>query len=198
MTTVEKPIGLAYMNDVIDDALQDRALKYLDGLKDEAFHTITGRGKNHIRIGYGRPEKGEDPVPDELKGLALAIFTSLKSWAEGDLVDMLVNFDVKNYRLTVNKYEPGWGLGDHYDTKAGENAIVIGLTIAANPEATRRMMFTKKEKNVHGKKIVHAVLTRPQSAYVFWKDGYTGWQHGSKADKKQKGRVYSITFRSTC
>ena len=58
------------------------------------------------------------------------------------------------------------------------------------------MMFTKKEKNVHGKKIVHALLTHPESAYVFWKHGYTGWQHGSKADKKQKGRVYLILLKT--
>jgi len=45
---------------------------------------------------------------------------------------------------------------------------------------TRRMMFTKREKKANGKKIVHAVLTRPMSAYIFYKDGYRDWMAARK------------------
>jgi len=195
---VEKPVGLFVMNDVITEDHHAKAIAFLSGIPCEKYHPITARGKHRIRIGFGRPAKNEKPVPEELKHLLAVMLESLKSEAGPELLAMLNKFDLENYRLTINQYEPGWGLGDHYDTKAGEDAIVIGLTLCPNADTTRRMMFTKGEKDANGKKVTHAVLTRAKSAYVFWKDGYTDWQHGSKANKKQKGLVYSISFRYNC
>ena len=195
---VEKPVGLFVMNDVITEKQHAEAMVFLSQIPKERYHPITTRGKYPMRIGFGRPEKNEDPVPQELKHLLPAVIESLKSEAGPELVTMLNEFDLEKLRLTINMYDPGRGLGDHCDTEAGEDAIVIGLTLCSNTDTTRRMMFTKVEKDANGKKVTHAVLTRAKSVYVLWNDGYTDWMHGSKANKKQKGTVYSITFRYNC
>jgi len=195
---VEKPAGLFVMNDVITDDLHDKVIAFLSGISDEEFHPITARGKHRIRIGFGRPAKNEKPVPAELTHLIEVVLESLKSGADPELAARIDKYELEKNRLTINKYKTGWGLGDHCDTKAGEDAIVIGLTLCSNTDTTRRMMFTKVEKDANGKKVTHAVLTRAKSVYVLWNDGYTDWMHGSKANKKQKGTVYSITFRYNC
>jgi len=114
--TVDKPIGLLCINDVIDQKLHDEAVAYLESLDRNLFHTITPRSKHRIHIGYGRDEKGEDPIPKELEALAPAMFKSIKSsdTADPELLHLLGVYDEHTHRMTVNVYEPGWSLGDHY------------------------------------------------------------------------------------
>jgi hypothetical protein len=48
------------------------------------------------------------------------------------------------------------------------------------------------------KKQIHDVETRANSVYVFFGEAYYEWKHESVGSMKQKGTVYSLTFRANC
>jgi len=184
-----KPVGLAYRENVIGKELRNKILDFLVSISEEEWQVLKSSimATKKRRIGYGR--KDEKSVPEELRDLLPAILASIME-SMNDVEKALLAVYKNDYRFTINRYLPGMNLGLHYDTKAGEDAIVMGFTIGTTDKTFRSMKFQNKDGHVH------PVITRDNSVYIFYGDAYTDWKHGSSPPTK--GVVYSITIRANC
>ena len=191
-----KPTGLFYRNDVISEDKGKKLISFLEKIQEEERQPNNrGRfpGKIRLRIGYGRDHEKE--MPTELEGIVGDILESIKSSISIQEMIMFEPFKVNKNRVTINRYTPGMKLPAHKDFQKFDNAVVIGLTLCVNRDSTRRMRFSLSE---NGQKHNHDVLTRSLSGYFSFKDVYYKWKHESLGSKKQKGIIYSLTFRANC
>ena len=90
-------------------------------------------------------------------------------------------------RVVANKYSPGQGCRQHQDGPRNKRvwAVNIGL-----PGSTRKMRFICKKTRKR-----HELLLASGDVYVFHKAAYAECTHGSVANAKQLGTIYSATFR---
>ena len=191
-----KPTGIFYRDDVIDDVKGDKLVYFLEKIQEEKWQPNNrGRfpGKIRLRIGYGRDH--EENMPIELDGIVEDILDSIKSSISIEEMKIFDPFKSRKTRVTINRYKPGMKLPAHKDFQEYDDAVVIGLTLCVNRDSTRRMRFSLNE---NGQKNTHDILTRSLSAYFFFKDAYYEWKHESLGSKKQKGIIYSLSFRANC
>jgi len=191
-----KPSGIFYRDDVIDDVKGEKIISFLQKIQEEKWQPNNrGRfpGKIRLRIGYGRD--CEENMPIEIDGIVGDILDSIKTSISIEEMKMFDPFKSQKIRVTINRYKPGMKLPAHKDFQKYDNAVVIGLTVCVNRDSTRRMRFSLEQ---NGQKHIHDVLTRSLSGYFFFKDAYYDWKHEMLGSKKQKGIIYSLTFRANC
>jgi alkylated DNA repair dioxygenase AlkB len=181
----EKPDNILYLANALTENLETEAISVLENLV--GWRPIAGKrykGTKEQRLGYGR--KHQEKIPEVLIKLATE---SLKILLESH-PELFENNEVfKNFSpetLVINRYNIGEKCGAHHDPPR-ENPLVIGITIQNS-----RTMRWRKDTN---KSVKYDILTEPRSVYCFWGDAFNCWTHESVASKKQKGVVFSLTFR---
>jgi len=193
---MKKPTGILYRNNVVSFEQQKNVVSFLRKLPKKTWQPNNrGRfpGKIRFRIGYGRSNQEE--MPYELKHLVPTILESIKGSITDEEMKLFDVFKTNKSRVTINRYRKGAKLAAHKDPQEFKNAIVIGLTLCRKQETIRKMRFTQKEGD---KKHTHDIETSANSVYIFFGDAYYEWKHESVGNMKQKGTVYSLSFRANC
>ena len=175
----EKPAGLLYRPELIDDSEEATLLCTLEALD---FREITMRGqtaRRTVRL-YGVDydyESGElrpgDPLPPELACLRDRC-AELAGIPPAELVQAL-----------VSRYPAGAGIGWHRDAPMF-GSKVIGVSLLSSC----RMRFQRRAKD---RRLVYALELAPRSGYVLAGSARWAWQHSIPATKALR---YSVTFRS--
>ena len=184
----EKPLGLFYYDNVIDEKYEKSLIDFLDEDDGKKWKALSD-SKNSRKIqhyGYlynyktgNTKEKGE-PIPDEFQSLIKEISTITRT----------SGFKKFN-QVIVNNYEDGQGISAHTDVK--EYGDVIGCyTIGSG--AT--MVFSKGEEK-------YDLYVKPRSVYIMTGESRYKWKHEMPSRKTdmvggvriRRGRRISITFR---
>jgi len=179
------PKNIIYLPNIINLELEKEALLELDNY--QKWNPIQGKrykGTKDMRLGFGRHH--QLPIPEifnKISQKAIQIFSEKNP----ELFSEKVEFKYFTPEtLVINKYNIGDKCGAHHDPPR-ENPLVIGITIGNS-----RKMRWRNDKN---KNIKYDIITEPRSLYAFWGDAFNNWTHESVASKKQKGTLYSLTFR---
>ena len=177
--TVERPEGLAYHEDFLDESEEAELLRFLEGLD---YLGVTMRGQTakrtvrHYGFDYGYESSQltpADPLPEELSALR-ARAAQLAGVEPEELAEIL-----------VSRYPPGAGIGWHRDAPMFGPAIV-GVSLGA-PAPLRFQRGKGPERRVFELEVA------PRSAYVLSGAARSAWQHSIPATKALR---YSITFRT--
>ena len=177
--TVERPEGLAYHEDFLDESEEAELLRFLEGLD---YHGVTMRGQTakrtvrHYGFDYGYESwqlTPTDPLPEELSALR-ARAAQLAGVEPEELAEIL-----------VSRYPAGAGIGWHRDAPMFGPAIV-GVSLGA-PAPLRFQRGKGPERRVFELEVA------PRSAYVLSGAARSAWQHSIPATKALR---YSITFRT--
>jgi alkylated DNA repair dioxygenase AlkB len=177
--TVERPEGLVYQEDFLDESEEAGLLRFLEGLD---YHDVTMRGQTakrtvrHYGFDYGYESwqlTPAEPLPEELSGLR-ARAAALVGVEPEELAEIL-----------VSRYPAGAGIGWHRDAPMFGPAIV-GVSLGA-PAPLRFQRGKGPERRVFELEVA------PRSAYVLSGAARSTWQHSIPA---AKGLRYSITFRT--
>jgi DNA oxidative demethylase len=176
---VERPEGLVYRPELLDEA-EERAL--LDELERLEFHEIhmhavvAKRTARHFGVDYDYGRRAAireaEPIPDWLvpvRGRA----AELARVEPEELAEIL-----------VQRYPPGAPIGWHRDAPAF--GIVVGISLGS----PARMRFRRDEGGVP---TTFELVFEPRSGYVLAGEARTAWQHHVPPAKALR---YSITFRT--
>ena len=178
-TVEERPAGLIYQPDLLNEA-EERAL--LDELERLEFHDIVMHGvvakrtARHFGLDYDYERRGvigeAEPMPDWLSPVRECA-AALAGVAPDDLVEIL-----------VQRYPEGAQIGWHRDAPAF--GVVVGVSLgAAAPLRFRR--------DIGGVRKTFELELEPRSGYVLAGEARTAWQHHVPPAKALR---YSITFRT--
>ena len=169
------------------------ALRWIRKLPDEAWKPVDPRRskdcsriKFTARFFHAASDAWSTRVPPELLALGEEAVEAARASVPGAPWD-----DFQIDTLVLNRYAAGKGVHKHQDPKQWV-PLVLGVTLYddAFNSPVNAMEFThERDKRV--------VPTPHRSAYVFHGKAYTDARHARKpCSKKQKGNVYSLTFRA--
>jgi alkylated DNA repair dioxygenase AlkB len=176
---VERPEGLVYHEDFLDESEEAELLRFLEDLD---YYEVTMRGQTakrtvrHYGFDYGYESwqlTPTDPLPEELSALR-AHAAQLAGVEPEELAEIL-----------VSRYPAGAGIGWHRDAPMFGPAIV-GVSLGA-PAPLRFQRGKGPERRVFELEVA------PRSAYVLSGAARSAWQHSIPATKALR---YSITFRT--
>ena len=181
----QHPENILYIPEVITPELEEQALIYCNTITN--LRPISGKrfkGTKDMRTGFGREH--QEKIPDVFNNLISEALSKLNNKNPELFINHIEFSNFNPETLVLNKYEIGDKCGAHHDPPR-EQPLVIGITIGN----TRKMRW-RKDTN---KLIKYDIVTEPRSLYAFWGDAFNSWTHESVASKKQKGVVYSLSFR---
>ena len=192
------PMDDAFRNDVrvlalaVSHDTARAALRWARSRPEEAWAQVSPRSKDRTRLKFGQSgfygtNEGWSPhIPPDLLTLgneALAVAQNVVQDAPWDAFSAIDT-------VVVNRYTAGKGVAKH---KAPPRwvPLVIGVTLCDDPcGPVSAMLFENGQHRV-------PVPTPHRSAYVFHSRAYTDATHARKPGvAKQKGTVYSFTFRA--
>ena len=167
-------------------------LKWLKARPDSAWAQVTPRSKDRTRIKFGRrgfygtDEGWFAQIPPDLLAIGQEALEAARArfpdapWEAFGAIDTVV----------VNRYAAGRGVNKHKDPPRWV-PLVLGVTLCDDPYGPVSVMqFEQGQERVQ-------VATPHLSAYVFHGRAYTDATHARKpGHTKQRGLVYSLTFRS--
>jgi len=181
----KQPENILYIPEAITSELEKEALLYCNNITN--YKPISGKrfkGIKNMRTGFGRNH--QEKIPNVFNDIITQALTTLKT----KNLELFSNHtEFSNFHpetLVLNKYDIGDKCGAHHDPPRAE-PLVIGITIGNS-----RKMRWRKDTNILTK---YDIVTEPRSLYAFWGDAFNSWTHESVASKKQKGVVYSLSFR---
>ena len=168
------------------------ALRWARALPEEAWAQVTPRSKDRTRLKFGRSgfygtNEGWSPhIPPDLLTLGNEALAVARNVVQGAPWDAFGDIDT----VVVNRYTAGKGVAKHKDPPRWV-PLVIGVTLCDDPcGPVSVMQFESGPHRV-------PVPTPHRSAYVFHSRAYTDATHARKPGAaKQKGTVYSFTFRA--
>jgi alkylated DNA repair dioxygenase AlkB len=179
-TVTERPEGLEYRPELIDEDEERRVLASLDELE---FREFTMRGQTarrtvvHFGYDYDYEQYGtivpSEPLPESL----LWVRERCAGFAEVEAAALV--------QTLISRYPPGAPIGWHRDAPMFGPKIV-GLSLLA----PSRMRFQRKVGDVRH---VYELELAPRSAYVLAGAARRVWQHSIPPVKELR---YSITFRT--
>lgn len=169
------------------------ALRWIKGLPDEAWKPVDPRrSKDRSRIKFtarffhAASDAWATRVPPELLALGEEAMEEVRAVVPGAPWD-----DFQIDTLVLNRYPAGKGVHAHKDPEQWV-PLVLGVTLyedAFNSPVNKMEFAHGRDKWI--------VPTPHRSAYVFHGQAYTNATHARKpCSKKQRGHVYSLTFRS--
>ena len=178
-TIEERPEGLVYASDFLDENEEARVLALLDSIE---FRAVVMHGQaakrtvRHYGFDYdyeGRAIVPTDPLPEGL------VFVR-------DRCAELAEIEPEQLAQTlVARYPAGAGIGWHRDAPMfGGKVVGVSLGSAC------RMRF---QRSAGGIRRAYALELEPRSAYVLGGAARSAWQHSIPATKALR---YSITFRT--
>lgn len=167
------------------------ALKWIRNLDDSAWGAVNARSNDRSRIKftsrhfYGEAEAWSTRVPPELMVLGQEAVEAARSKTPDAPWD---KFAIDT--LVLNRYHKGKGVSAHRDPSKWV-PLVVGVTLYDDPFGPlSAMRFAEGRESL-------IVPTPHGSAYVFHGRAYTKATHArKKCAARQKGNVYSLTFRS--
>ena len=167
-------------------------LKWLRARPESAWAQVTSRSKDRTRIKFGRrgfygtDEGWYAQIPPDLLAIGNEALEAARArfpdapWGAFGAIDTVV----------VNRYAAGRGVNKHKDPPRWV-PLVLGVTLCDDPCGPVSVMLF--ENGPH-----RVPVPKPhRSAYVFHSRAYTDATHARKPGAaKQKGTVYSFTFRA--
>lgn len=167
-------------------------LKWLRGRPESAWAPVNPRSKDRTRLKFGHSgfygtNEGWSPhIPTDLLTLGNEALAVAQNVVQGAPWDTFGAIDT----VVVNRYTAGKGVGKHKDPPRWV-PLVIGVTLCDDPYGpVSAMQFENGQERTQ-------VATPHRSAYVFHGRAYTDATHARKpCPARQKGYVYSLTFRS--
>ena len=168
------------------------ALQWIRKLPDEAWQPVNLRSKDRSRIKfsaqrfYGEADSWDTRVPPELLALGEEAVEAARAKAPDAPWDLF-----KIDTLVLNRYPKGKGVGKHHDPPKWV-PLVLGVTLYDDPHNSpvNAMEFAHQRDSL-------VVPTPHRSAYAFHGSAYWGATHARRpCSAKQKGNVYSLTFRA--
>ncbi len=176
---------------VSDDSAHG-ALRWIKNLPKEAWQPVDPRSRDCSRIKfsaqrfYGESDAWATRVPPELLALGEEAVERARTVVPGAPWD---GFQIDT--LVLNRYPAGKGVHKHKDPPKWV-PLVLGVTLyedACNSPVNAMEFADGRDRRI--------VPTPHRSAYVFHGKAYTDATHARKpCSKKQKGNVYSLTFRA--
>ena len=175
----------------VDEESARTALRWIRALPDQAWKPVNLRSRDCSRIKfsarsfYGESDAWATRVPPEL----LALGEEAKQQMRTIMPDAPWN-DFEIDTLVLNRYPAGKGVGKHTDPPKWV-PLVLGVTLCDDRFSPVSVMEFRNQRDVR------LLPTPHRSAYVFHGKAYTDATHARKpCSKKQRGHVYSLTFRS--
>ena len=176
--TVQRPEGLRYLPDLLDEEQETALLARLASLEfgEVRLHgQVARRVVRHYGVDYdydsARVSPGA-PVPDWLDDVR-ARSADLLGRAPADLAEVL-----------VTRYPPGATIGWHRDAVAFDEVVGVSL---GSPCLMRFQRGTGDRRRVFEQPL------EPRSGYVLAGPARTAWQHSIPAVPAER---YSLTFRT--
>ena len=169
------------------------ALAFLMSLSPDAFTKVAPSSKRKSRLRYGGfpgsarrlftgPASGTT-IPARLKAVGEEALEAARL-AVPDAPWDAFSLDT----LVVNHYLPGEQVRPHKDPPRWE-PLVLGVTLCEVRDAVSVMQFAVGDDK-------HRIVTPHRSAYVFHGRAYTDATHARLPSKRQRGAVWSLTFRA--
>ena len=178
----------------VSAATAQTALDHLRRIPAGAFTAVNARSRRLSRLRYGRRgadfEGGfrgpvrEPEMPPELRQLGEEALEEAKR-AVPDAPWSAFSIDT----LVVNRYHPGEAVAKHQDPPRW-SPCVLGVTLCEDPSGPPSVMqFSEGAARL-------PVPTPHRSAYVFHGKAYTDAKHERRGSKRQRGTVWSLTYRA--
>ena len=178
-TVEERPEGLVYRPDLLDEAEETTLLAELDRLEFDEIRmhgVVAKRTARHFGLDYDYERRGvveeAEPVPDWLLPVRERA-AQLADVAPEALVEVL-----------VQRYPEGAQIGWHRDAPAF--GIVVGVSLGSSS----RLRFRRDKGGVRR---TFELELAPRSGYVLAGEARRAWQHHLPPTKALR---YSITFRT--
>lgn len=171
------------------------ALRWIKKLPKEAWKPVDLRSKDCSRIKFtarffhAASDAWATRVPPELLSLGEEAMERARTVVPGAPWE-----DFQIDTLVLNRYPAGKGVAKHKDPEQWV-PLVLGVTLYedAYNSPVNAMEFADERDKRHKR----LVPTPHRSAYVFHGQAYTDATHARKpCSKRQKGNVYSLTFRA--
>ena len=185
-----KPLGLYYCPNVIDEKTAKKIIEWLDKnvWSPLTIKVDTGRlvQQYGARFDYSTYKLMGDvpPIPDELTSLVNILVETCKNLG----VELL---NTPN-QVIVNSYKPGEGISPHTDWKT------FGPVIGCFTLVSSGVMEFSKER-----KPTYSLMVEPNSLYIMSGEARHDWKHSMPArkidvvdgERVSRGRRVSVTFR---